>query len=330
MIGLEPPHMDRSFVNNLQAQLQGLADGIRHIHHTLSCAHMDLKPENILVHFSCHGQYTWEISDFGISSMKDSDQERKAIDSHNTSRGGTTAYLPPERQTGTQAMQRSDMWSYGCTMLEIMEWVFKQPSEHASQPLRKRLGDDLKFSRAQPDAFWCKDPGGIPHLRPSVKKTIETIVSHPACTRGMASVMALIQSLLTIDFTSRLTAEQVTDSLSLIATEEERFLNNDPFFYLRLTAHAHKLVKNSMSIPRSPTQPTNPFHRMFRLPWRWKDRGQDMSACKSSTEHNSRSRGETRRGFSEPINDLSVSSQNSHITRRRKLDLQAQLQDTTL
>jgi hypothetical protein len=97
MIGLQPPHMDRLFVNNLQAQLHGLADGVRHIHHELSCAHMDLKPENILVHFSSHGNYTWKISDFGISTTKDSGRERKAIDSDNTSRGGTTAYLQPDR-----------------------------------------------------------------------------------------------------------------------------------------------------------------------------------------------------------------------------------------
>jgi hypothetical protein len=227
-------------------------------------------------------------------------------------------------------MQRSDMWSYSCTMLEIMEWVFKPPSEHASQPLRKRLGDGMETGRAQPDAFWCKDPGGSLHLRPSVRKTIETIVSHPACTRGMASVMTLVESLLAVDTISRMTAEGLADCLSLIATEEERFLNNDPFFYLRLTAHAHKLANNSIPIPRSPARPINPLHRMFRLPWRWKDRGQDTSTSSSSNSHNSRGRGDARRRFSEPINDSSVSSQNSHITRRRRLDLQAQLQNMTL
>ena len=351
MIGLEPPHMDRSFVKNLQAQLHGISSGIQHIHNTMKGWHQDLKPENILVCLE-HGEHVWKISDFGIARMKDSGKERKTInshnidfdaslmnegnrkrqafDSHNTSRGGTTAYLPPERQTGTKAMQRSDMWSYGCTMLEIMEWVFKPPSEHASQPLRKRLGDGMKSGRAQPDAFWCKDPGGISNLRPSVTKTIETIVNHPACTQGMASIMVLIQGLLTIDTTSRLTAGNLTDRLSQIATEEERLLNDDPFFYLRLTAHAYKLANNSVPVPRNPAHQTSLLHRIFRPPWRWKDHGQDSGTSGSYTQHNQRSRGDIRRGFSEPIYDLSVSTQNSHTTRRRRLDLQAQLQDMTL
>ena len=96
MTELEPPQMDRSFVNNLQVQLHGLANGIEHIHNFTLGRHGDLKPDNILV-FTEHGKHVWKIADLGLVRLKDRDSDTNATVSHTTSRGGTTAYLPPER-----------------------------------------------------------------------------------------------------------------------------------------------------------------------------------------------------------------------------------------
>lgn len=76
-----------------------------HIRHVV---HRDLKPDNILV--DNHGHL--KIADFGISAIKHSHNDRKAI-------VGSPLYMAPECYMGTVPNYQSDVWALGLICFEI-------------------------------------------------------------------------------------------------------------------------------------------------------------------------------------------------------------------
>ncbi|MBU1055523.1 MAG: protein kinase [Proteobacteria bacterium] len=70
--------------------------------------HADIKPANILI----HNQSTLKITDFGLS---------RAFDNEKASNGwGTLAYMSPEQFTKTPLDVRSDIYSFGCVLYEMV------------------------------------------------------------------------------------------------------------------------------------------------------------------------------------------------------------------
>lgn len=87
--------------------------------HAKGILHRDLKPSNMMV-TSLSGQDTLKLLDFGIAKlMRDADAPAEVL----TLTGevfGSPPYMSPEQCRGLQLDQRSDVYSLGCLMFEVL------------------------------------------------------------------------------------------------------------------------------------------------------------------------------------------------------------------
>jgi predicted Ser/Thr protein kinase len=96
--------------------LRGLASA-----HQKGIAHRDLKPANVLLMVMPDGSEHVKLLDFGLARMVQSD----GVDDEPvlTKRGvvfGTPAYMSPEQASGTAADERSDVYSAGVLLFELL------------------------------------------------------------------------------------------------------------------------------------------------------------------------------------------------------------------
>ncbi|MGD9684059.1 MAG: serine/threonine-protein kinase, partial [Candidatus Obscuribacterales bacterium] len=96
--------------------------------HRQDVLHRDIKPSNVLLSIEPSGDLKARICDFGLAKVTQDAQAQML-----TSAGGvigTPAYISPEAVTGTGVDARSDIYSFGCMMFEILtgRLPFKQGS----------------------------------------------------------------------------------------------------------------------------------------------------------------------------------------------------------
>ena len=87
-----------------------VADGLQAAH-TGNVVHRDIKPANVIV--SPDGRAT--IMDFGLARLTEASRLTKV----NTAMG-TVAYMSPEQAQGMDVDSRSDLWSLGCVLYEMV------------------------------------------------------------------------------------------------------------------------------------------------------------------------------------------------------------------
>ncbi|KAK4373674.1 hypothetical protein RND71_009058 [Anisodus tanguticus] len=131
----------------------GTARGLAYLHggceHKI--IHCDVKPENILL----HDNLQVKISDFGLSKLLNPEQS-----SWFTTMRGTRGYLAPEWLTSSAITEKSDVYSYGMLLLEIVRGKknssFQPPNVTTSQSdssERNRLSPSSLGSANQPIYF---------------------------------------------------------------------------------------------------------------------------------------------------------------------------------
>ena len=89
--------------------------------HSKGIAHRDLKPANVFLSRMPDGREHAKLLDFGLARMveKDGDEAELTL----TKRGvvfGTPAYMSPEQATGSHADERSDVYSAGALLFELL------------------------------------------------------------------------------------------------------------------------------------------------------------------------------------------------------------------
>ncbi len=207
-----------------------IAQGLTAAHDRL-IVHRDLKPENLFL--TNDGRV--KILDFGVAKLQSSPEEKRSIESLTTvtKQGaviGTVAYMSPEQLRGKTVDHRSDIFSFGAILYEMMSGsrAFRgetevdtmtavlraQPADSSMEEAAIPAGyqdivkhclekdPENRFQSSKDLAFALQTLSGIPHGRVlPLKAKIQT---HRALPWVVIAVLAVATTLLT--FTSLLHA----------------------------------------------------------------------------------------------------------------------------
>jgi len=114
-----------------------LTDGISHAH-DMYIIHRDLKPQNIMI--SDDGKI--KITDFGIAMALNSTQLTQT-----NSVMGSVHYLPPEQASGKGSTTKSDIYSMGIMLFELLTGKLPFKGENAVEIALKHMKDDVPSVR---------------------------------------------------------------------------------------------------------------------------------------------------------------------------------------
>uniref|UniRef100_M8C494 non-specific serine/threonine protein kinase n=1 Tax=Aegilops tauschii TaxID=37682 RepID=M8C494_AEGTA len=166
----------------------GTAKGLAYLHQDCESKiiHCDIKPENVLL----NDNFTAKVSDFGLAKLMSREQSEAF-----TTLRGTRGYLAPEWITNCAVSDKSDVYSYGMVLLEIISgrrsfnrvevsekahfppFAFKKMEEGDICTIfdakLKYDRDDDRMDRAIKVALWCIQEDF--HQRPSMSKVVQML-----------------------------------------------------------------------------------------------------------------------------------------------------------
>src|SRR5574344_1040463 len=124
-----------------------LTDGMAHAHDSY-IIHRDIKPQNIMI--LANGMI--KITDFGVATALNSTQLTQT-----NSVMGTVHYLPPEQAQGKGSTIRSDIYSMGIMMYELLTGLVPYKGDTAVEIALKHLKEPLpsvrKFNASIPQSI---------------------------------------------------------------------------------------------------------------------------------------------------------------------------------
>ncbi|KAF2465702.1 kinase-like protein, partial [Lindgomyces ingoldianus] len=181
-------------------QILGLMDALDSLHHPRGLSstkfgrHGDLKPENILWYNDPEGgRGTLVISDFGCSTLN-TQYSRSNITAARVPL--TPAYRPPECDLeGGKISRASDIWSFGCVLLEFVCWALgggelvQTFAKRRISPYITGLSSDSFFDvNAKAD-----DGGYVITVKDVVSMTIAELHKNAHCTQYFHNLLDIIE-----------------------------------------------------------------------------------------------------------------------------------------
>ena len=144
----------RGAINTTEAIniMKQLVSATAHAHHN-DIIHRDIKSQNVLI----KDDGTVKLSDFGIASTGDSNQQLTQTDTVM----GSVHYLAPELARGKPATVQSDIYSLGIVFFEMLTGDVPFHADTAVQIALKHMHDDIPSVRA---------------FNPNIPQSVENII----------------------------------------------------------------------------------------------------------------------------------------------------------
>jgi len=151
-----------------------IAKGMKHLH-SEKIIHRDLSARNILISEDKDG-WVAKVADFGLSRVLDSESSK----GQTTTNTGPLKWMAPEALMNKQYSIKSDVWSYGCTLTELLTGDEPYPAldnvQAASNVMHKGLKPVIPESvppllAAMMEKCFERDPDD----RPTFKEILKTL-----------------------------------------------------------------------------------------------------------------------------------------------------------
>ena len=181
--------------NEVIAIATEIADGLRYAH-GMGVIHRDIKPGNILL----EGGHAF-IADFGIAESRNAllRTDPNTGEARFTAEGqfvGTVEYMAPEQLVGGVADERSDLYSLGCTLYEMLAGIL--PFDGSSPELcarAKLIGRFEPLAKRVPDAppQLCEVVDGLLAEAPEARtKSAADLLDQLRAIRGSGSLASTL------------------------------------------------------------------------------------------------------------------------------------------
>lgn len=156
--------------------------GLAHAHE-IGILHRDIKPDNIVVLQDAMGGLFAKLLDFGLVKFVEPDKwgSQRALTAQGTI-FGSPAYMSPEQGSGIPTDTRSDVYSMGVVMFELLtgKWPFQANSQ--GEMLRQHL-------MTQPPKLSAVDPNL--QVQPALEHLIKTALAKKGTDRYQDAVHML-------------------------------------------------------------------------------------------------------------------------------------------
>ena len=158
--------------------------------HAAGIVHRDLKPDNVIVTPSGHAK----VLDFGLARMRSSTTGDMVLTQHGILLG-TFHMMSPEQARGDEADERSDLFSFGTLLYEMLTGISPFRGSHPLETLNKVISETPpRVNQLRPwipprltaliERLLAKEPADRPASAAEVEQELEAITATPSTPSG--------------------------------------------------------------------------------------------------------------------------------------------------